>query len=117
MNPLIKDALIEAHNKLRIEPYVNLAILNSFADAHARWMDHNKSLSHSDLSIPGLHTLSVAENIAYGHKSVHSVMQAWLRSPGHRRNIHGNYQCIGVGLSNSYWCVVFANLYDPPVTI
>jgi uncharacterized protein YkwD len=116
MNPLLQ-ALVEAHNNLRIEPYHNLEILNNFADAHAQWMASNKSLSHSDLSISGLQTLSVAENIAYGYRSVQTVMQGWLKSPGHRRNIHGNYQCIGVGLKDSYWCVVFVNLYDPPVSI
>jgi len=110
-------SLIEAHDNLRIEPYENLAILNEFALDHVNWMNQHKSLTHSSLKIPGLSTLSVAENIAYGHKSVQTVMRAWLRSPGHRRNIMGNYQCIGAATYNAYWCVVFANLYDPPISL
>jgi len=110
-------SLIEAHNNLRIEPYENLAVLNQFALNHVHWMNQNKSLYHSLLKIPGFPTLSVAENIAYGHKSVQTVMQAWLRSPGHRRNIMGNYLCIGAATYNAYWCVIFANPYDPPISL
>lgn len=41
-----------------------------------------------------------AENIAYGQRSARSVVEAWLRSPGHRRNIErASYGLIGVGVA------------------
>jgi uncharacterized protein YkwD len=43
-----------------------------------------------------------AENVAYGQPSPQSVMQAWMTSPGHRRNIlNSRYTEIGVGYVNN----------------
>lgn len=40
-----------------------------------------------------------AENIARGQQKPNEVMQAWMNSPGHRRNIlHPNFRTIGVGM-------------------
>jgi uncharacterized protein YkwD len=42
-----------------------------------------------------------AENIAWGTGrlgSVRSIFRAWMRSPGHRENILGRYEEIGIGL-------------------
>ena len=49
--------------------------------------DHN-NLKHGDMkNISRLGFSPVAENIAYGQKDEESVMNTWLWSPGHRRNI------------------------------
>jgi uncharacterized protein YkwD len=37
-----------------------------------------------------------AENVAYGY-TVNNVVPAWMNSEGHRRNILGNYNFIGIG--------------------
>jgi uncharacterized protein YkwD len=42
-----------------------------------------------------------AENIAYGHMSAKSVVDGWLNSPGHKKNIEGNYTHIGVGVAQT----------------
>jgi uncharacterized protein YkwD len=40
-----------------------------------------------------------AENIARGQQKPQEVMQAWMNSPGHRRNIlHPDFKAIGVGI-------------------
>ncbi|WP_058535753.1 CAP domain-containing protein [Legionella saoudiensis] len=39
-----------------------------------------------------------AENVAYNYKNAHIVVQQWLRSPGHKRNIVGNYDLTGIGV-------------------
>lgn len=45
---------------------------------------------------------SGSENIAYGHETPGEVMQAWLRSPGHRRNIvSSTWRYLGVGVAVS----------------
>ncbi|MFI9719536.1 CAP domain-containing protein [Streptomyces sp. NPDC052396] len=39
------------------------------------------------------------ENIARGHPDAHTVMDAWMRSSGHRQNIlNGEYRTLGVGV-------------------
>ncbi len=57
------------------------------------------------------------ENIAAGQHSAQEVANAWLNSPGHRRNImNGNYHKIGVGLAvqqgslyEYYWTEMFTD--------
>jgi uncharacterized protein YkwD len=38
-----------------------------------------------------------AENVAYGQLSAKEVVKGWLNSPGHKKNIEGNYQLTGIG--------------------
>ncbi len=45
-----------------------------------------------------------AENIAMGQSSAKAVMDAWMDSPGHRRNIlNCDLSAIGVGVTTSGW--------------
>ncbi|MBP2370120.1 CAP domain-containing protein [Pseudonocardia parietis] len=45
-----------------------------------------------------------AENIAMGQQDAASVVQDWMDSPGHRRNIlNCSLTTIGVGLADGYW--------------
>ena len=40
-----------------------------------------------------------AENVASGPMSAHEVVDGWLHSPGHRRNIEGSFRLTGIGLA------------------
>ena len=40
-----------------------------------------------------------AENVASGPMSAREVVDGWLHSPGHRRNIEGNFKLTGIGLA------------------
>jgi uncharacterized protein YkwD len=49
-----------------------------------------------------------AENIAYGSKSgEYTVMEQWVKSPGHHANIMGNHRFIGIGSFGNQWCQRF----------
>jgi uncharacterized YkwD family protein/spore coat assembly protein SafA len=55
---------------------------------------------------------SAGENIAAGQQTPQQVVDAWLKSPGHRKNIMGNYEYIGVGYAKGgsqrhYWTQQF----------
>ena len=39
-----------------------------------------------------------AENVAYGAKNAREVVDMWLHSPGHKKNIEGNYNLTGLGI-------------------
>jgi uncharacterized protein YkwD len=41
---------------------------------------------------------SGAENVAYNYKTAKIVVDGWLHSPGHRRNIMGHYNLTGIGI-------------------
>jgi len=43
--------------------------------------------------------MSFGENVAYGQRSAKEVVDEWLHSPGHRRNIEGNFKLTGIGLA------------------
>ena len=42
-----------------------------------------------------------AENVAYGQLSAEEVVDGWLHSPGHKRNIEGDYNLTGIGVSQN----------------
>lgn len=44
---------------------------------------------------------AVGENVAYGQLTAEKVVQLWLRSAGHRKNIEGDYNLTGIGISQS----------------
>ena len=58
----------------------------------------------------GLSYRSAGENIAYGQRTPHAVVNAWMNSSGHRANIlSSSYTQIGVGYvaNGHYWTQMF----------
>lgn len=39
----------------------------------------------------------VGENVAYGNLDAKGVVDGWIKSPGHRRNMLGDFNMIGIG--------------------
>ena len=39
-----------------------------------------------------------AENVAYGPQTAPEVVDMWLHSPGHKKNIEGDYNITGIGI-------------------
>ncbi len=64
--------------------------------------DHERPCSLDCFSI---NSRIYGENIAWGHTSAASVMNAWINSPGHKDNILRDYKSIGIG------CVKFNGTY------
>ena len=49
-----------------------------------------------------LGTLHVAaENVASGPMGAREVVDGWLHSPGHRRNIEGDFRLTGIGVATA----------------
>jgi len=102
--------LIREHNIVRSQyGLVALSIdeqLMREANNHALWMASHEILQHSEIT-------KGAENIAQAEVKPARVVQMWLNSPGHRRNmLNPRYDRIGVGVYKSrngryYWCVRF----------
>ncbi len=40
-----------------------------------------------------------AENVAFNYKTPKIVVENWIKSPGHRKNILGDYNLTGIGLA------------------
>jgi len=78
----------------------------------SQYMASRHSLSHTGsggsnaadrMRSAGVPVSSWAENIASGQKTEEAVCAAWIKSPGHRRNIVGNYDAVCVARYGDYW--------------
>ena len=54
-------------------------------------------IKHLYAAIPGCY--AGAENVAFNYKTPKILVQEWVKSPGHRRNIRGNYNLTGIGIA------------------
>lgn len=127
-DPVLQD-LYQLHNWTRSAyevPSAEITIsaqLTRAAHQHANWMARNEKMSHTGdggssfwdrVRAAGYRGRGGGENIAAGYKTADAVMQGWMRSPGHERNIlNRNWEHIGLGYAKSpkgriYWCAVFA---------
>lgn len=94
--------------------------LTAAARAHSRDMRVRDFFSHENpdgespwdrAGAVGYESLA-AENIAMGQPDVEAVMEAWMKSPGHRKNIlNCEYKAIGVGVElgdgGPWWTQMF----------
>lgn len=103
-------ALVNIHRKRHgCQPVRGRTVLRQAARRHSLLMARRSTLSHRLAGEPGLGVrvrragytrwTLVGENIAYGYRTPSAVVRAWMRSPGHRRNILDcRFRHIGVGL-------------------
>ena len=117
--------LIVAHNRARVKAGLSELVVNpqleAAAERHARDMAARGRMSHRGgdgsspfrrMALEGYEFRAAAENVAFGQSSVETLMRDWMRSPGHRRNILGNFTEMGASgaidkSGNPYWCVTF----------
>lgn len=91
------------------------AKLTKVAQDHSADMAAHSNMSHtgSDGSDPGQRITragyewrTYGENVAYGYSTAAKVMEGWMNSPGHKRNILDcSFKEIGIGLAQpgQYW--------------
>jgi uncharacterized protein YkwD len=53
------------------------------------------------------HINTAGENVAYGRMSAKEVVEGWLNSPGHRRNIEGDFTLTGIGCAEDKRGVIY----------
>ncbi len=89
-------------SKLMMNP-----VLTKQATQHSRDMaNHLMPFGHDGFNTRMNHVhqhiqyaLSGAENVAFNYKTAKIVVDGWIHSPGHRRNIMGNYNLTGIGIA------------------
>lgn len=123
----IVKALLTKHNEMRSAAGVPALTLNNrlvfAASRHAQWMADNKKMSHTGadgsnvatrIRAEGYSFRVAGENVAYGYRSVTTVMTGWSNSAGHKANIlNSSYRDAGFAYASDaqgavYWCAVFA---------
>jgi uncharacterized YkwD family protein len=103
--------------KQGLAPLTLMQDISSVAEKKAIEMNRYNYFSHTSprygspfdmLKNHGIAYQSAGENIAKGQRTPEEVMQAWMNSPGHRKNIlDSNFNQIGVGYADGVWVQMF----------
>lgn len=91
---------------------------SAFAVDHTQYMIDKEQINHDNFGYRSegikYHDGAevVGENVAYGYDTAEKVMNAWLKSPGHRAIIEGNFTHTGFGVmkcdkGRSYYTELF----------
>ena len=91
--------------------------LEQAAVAHSKDMFSKNYFSHTAqdgsragdrIEKAGYHWLMYGENIGLGYKNEKEVVEGWLKSPGHCKNImNKDYKEMGVARAGNYWTQEF----------
>ncbi|KAJ0392851.1 hypothetical protein ATCC90586_010840 [Pythium insidiosum] len=104
------DAVNAERAKAGLAPFCTNSKLQRAAQLHSEDQAQNNFMSHTGsdgssmsdrITRQQFQWNSVAENVAAGQVDVASVMQSWMNSDGHRRNILGNYKFFGMGYATN----------------
>lgn len=105
-----------------LKPLVNNATIAAAAEQHSKNMATKKiPFGHDGFNarmdklakqLPP--SYSYAENVAEGATTAKEVVDQWLHSPGHKKNIEGDYNITGIGIAKSangtlYYTQIFLN--------
>ena len=96
------------HISYKSEEHDNYMITNNV-------VNHDDFVSRSENIIKVLGATRVAENIAYNYNSPQGAVDAWLKSPGHKANIEGNFTHFGLAIrinadGKKYYTNIFAKI-------
>lgn len=91
----------------RLPELTNDAFLSEVATLHSREMAENRvAFGHTGFANRReailqhfKRILGMAENVAYTSYNASSVVELWLNSRGHRKNIEGRYNISGIGIA------------------
>jgi len=79
------------HISYKSEEHDNYMIVNNV-------VNHDDFVSRSENIINVLGAKRVSENIAYNYNSPQAALDAWLKSPGHKENIEGDFTHFGISI-------------------
>ncbi|MEJ6979346.1 CAP domain-containing protein [Pedobacter sp. P351] len=101
-----------------VEPLIWNNELQLSALGHAQDMARNKYFSHvskngdrikdritsAGYTYEGFQSFTIGENIAFNQRSIREVMQGWLNSPSHCKNLMSPaFKDVGIAMQNYYW--------------
>lgn len=118
-DPSVRDEILVLVNRERQEndlpPVAGDPALSAVAQNYAEDMARRNFFSHTSpdgqdlferLTAAGVPYRRTAENIAWGFRDAGTLVGRWMDSPGHRKNILGNFTKIGVGAYRGYFVLV-----------
>ena len=100
----ILDEINLYRNAIGLEKLKPLAKLSIESEGHNDYMIEEGTVSHDNFSLRASRLMNdsgakaVAENVGYGYRTSNAVVNAWLKSKGHRENIEGKYSHFGISV-------------------
>jgi uncharacterized protein YkwD len=79
-------------------------------------INHDNFVNRSENIIKVIDAKKVSKNIAYNYISPQGVLEAWLNSPGHKKNFEGDYTHFGISVrehpinGRKYYTNIFVKL-------
>ncbi|MBO3099370.1 CAP domain-containing protein [Gelidibacter pelagius] len=118
----IELEILELINNYRIEmdlaPLNNLSIIKSVAFTHTDYMvsvnqiNHDNFFQRKSSLVQNAAAMKVSENLAYAYNSAESVVNGWLKSPGHKATIEGDFTDFDISAEkNSEGKWYFTNIF------
>lgn len=97
--------LVNEHRKsLNLEALAPIAEISVEAESHNYYMLEVGKVSHDNFGeryenlVNSVGAISVSENVGYGYRTAEAVVNAWINSDGHKKNIEGNHSHFGVSV-------------------
>jgi uncharacterized protein YkwD len=82
----------------------SMAELSVESEGHNKYMIDEGVVSHDNFSLRASQLMNqigakaVGENVGYGYRTSEAVVNAWLKSEGHRKNVEGDYTHFGISV-------------------
>jgi uncharacterized protein YkwD len=64
-------------------------------------VNHDNFPTRTQNIIQTIGAIKVAENIAFNYSTAQGVLDAWLKSPGHKANIEGDFTHFGISIRSN----------------
>lgn len=100
--------LVNEHRaSLGLEPLAKVDEVTIQADDHTKYMIQQNQVSHDNFGkryealVTEIGAKAVGENVGYGYHSAKGVVDAWIKSDGHRANIEGNFTHFGISVDKN----------------
>jgi len=97
----------EDRNKHNLPALQMNSIESQLAEKHSRDMatgkvkfGHDGFNSRAKTIQKALGSIEIGENVASGPMTAREVVDGWLKSPGHKKNIEGNFILTGIGYAH-----------------
>ncbi|SHJ50819.1 Uncharacterized conserved protein YkwD, contains CAP (CSP/antigen 5/PR1) domain [Maribacter aquivivus] len=107
----IEAELFELINNYRTDIGLNELVFENatyyYASLHTNYMISKKSTSHDNFSKRAeyiserLDADFVSENVARNYETIEDAFAAWLKNPGHKKNIEGEYNYSAISIIQS----------------
>ncbi len=95
--------LVNQHREgIGLQPLVRIATADDLATQHTEYMVFKNTASHdnfkkrSNTLRTSENATGIGENVAYGFQTAKSVVNTWIKSTAHRKNIEGDYTHTGI---------------------